>query len=95
MKRQIKGSDFADTNLEYHVCSHLKEILDVLEKNGASWDKTKPLYTDKGGAHSLKLNGKLDFKLISKIFDVPNYIELSVEYKSIICRRCCCDIEGK
>ncbi len=95
MKRQIIGSEFADTNIEHNVCSHLKEILDVLESHGATWDKTKPLSTDKGGAHSLKLNGKLDFRLISKMFEIPSYIELSPEYKSIICRRCWCDIEGK
>lgn len=95
MKTEIGGSEFADTDLQYNVCSHLTEILDVLKADGATWDKTKPLATDKGGAHSLKLNEKINFRLISKIFEIPSYVELSPEYKSIICRRCWCDIEGK
>lgn len=95
MKRKIVGSEFADTDLKYNICSHLKEILEVLESNGAKWDKTKPLVTDKGGAHTLKLNNKLDLQLIAHTFEIPSHIELSNEYKSVICRRCWCDIEGK
>lgn len=95
MKIQISGSEFSDTDLKHDVCSHLRQILKVLEENGATWDKTKPLTTDKGGARSLKLKGKINFKLISDTFELPSFIELSPEYKSIICRRCWCDIEGK
>ncbi len=52
MTMKISGSEFSGTDLERNVCSHLKQILRVLEENGAAWDKTKPLTTDKGGAHS-------------------------------------------
>lgn len=95
MKIQINGSEFADTDLKYNVCSHLKKILELLEKNGATWDKNQPLCTDKGGAHSLKLKGKINFKLVHDTFEIPSFIEIAPEYKSIICRRCWCDIEGK
>lgn len=95
MKIRINGSESADTDLEYNVCSHLREILGVLEMEGISWDKAKPLATDKDGGHSLKLNGKINFQLISERFEVPGYIELLPKYKSVICRRCWCDIEGK
>lgn len=94
MKQKIEGSEYADTELTYSVCSHLQPILDCLEKNGAEFDKRKKLYTDKGGAHSLKLDSKIDFGLIETNFEIPCFIELSSDYKSVICRRCWCDIEG-
>lgn len=95
MKRKIEGSEYSDTDLTYFVCSHLQPILRFLDENGAKYDKGQKLQQDKGGAHSFKLRSKIDFHLVEKAFEIPHFIELSPEYKSIICRRCWCDIEGK
>jgi len=94
MKKKIIGSEYADENLENSVCSHLQPILDLLKENGAILTNGMRLYTDKGGAHTLKLKSKINFNLLRSEFELPNFVELSEEYKSIICRRCWCDIEG-
>lgn len=95
MKKIIYGSEHADIDLEYDVCSHLKPILLFLEKKCRIVKKNKKLFTDKGGAHTLKIKGKIDMDLINSEFEIPEFIELSTEYHSIICRRCWCDIEGE
>lgn len=95
MKRKISGSQFSDTNLEYSVCSHLQPILDFLKDHGAVLNEGEKLFTDKGGAHTLKLKSKIDFNALENSFDLPEFIELSRQYNSIICRKCWCDIEGK
>lgn len=93
-KIKITGSEYSDTDLEKKVCSHLLPILEFLEAEGATWDKNAKLYTDKGGAHTLKINMKINFNKVAENFEIPSFIELSEEYHSIICRKCWCDIEG-
>lgn len=67
-KREIQGSEFSDTKLEYQVCSHLRPILDLLVKHGNSYDRSAPLYTDKGGGHTLVVLRPIDFALIEGTF---------------------------
>lgn len=94
MKKKIIGSEYSDTNLNQSVCSHLQPILDVLKKNGALIADDGKMHIDKGGAYTLKLKSKINFSLLRKEFDFPDFIELSEEHGSVICRRCWCDIEG-
>ncbi len=59
-KIQISGSDFSDTDLEHNVCSHLKQILNILEENGAAWHKTTPNHQQRWGAQpEIKRKNKL------------------------------------
>lgn len=94
-KIKIKGSEFSDTDLKFSVCSHLLPILDYLVKNGNSWDKGNELFTDKGGTRTLFVHKTIDYSKIEKIFEIPPFIEVNREYKSIICRRCWCDISER
>lgn len=93
-KIKIEGSEFSDTNLELNVCSHLEPFLSYFETKGAKWEKQKPLLTDRGGAHTLKIKHKIDFDAVRRDFEIPRFIDLAEEYKSIVCRKCWCDIEG-
>ncbi len=90
-KRQIQGSQYADTNLEYSVCSHLQEILDLLVEHGNSFDHSLPLERLRGG--STRFVAKpINFDLIERTFELPKFIELNKGQHCVICRRCWCDI---
>ncbi len=92
-KREITGSEFSDTNLEYQVCSHLRPILDLLASHGNSYDPSAPLYTDKGGGHTGSVTSHpIDFELIERTFEIPSFIELNRRLRSVVCRRCWCAI---
>lgn len=91
-KQLIKGSDFADTNLDSQVCSHLRPILDVLLSAGNSYDQSTQLQTDKGGGHTLNVSLPIDFPLINRTFQIPTFIDVSVKNHAIVCRRCWCAI---
>jgi hypothetical protein len=90
----ITGSEFADTDLSHSVCSHLQPLLDYFESKGARWDKGAALYTDRGGAHTLKIKFKIDFDDVRRNFEIPRFIDIAEEHNSIVCRKCWCDIEG-
>ena len=92
-KRLIEGSEFADTNLDYSVCSHLQPILELLSRDGNSFDDSSPLDKRRGG--STRLVAKpIDFELIERYFEIPKFIELNRAVRSVICRKCWCDIAG-
>ena len=93
MKKRIIVSEYSNKNLNQSLCSHLQPVLDVLRENGALIADNGKMHADKGGAYTLKLKSKINFNLLRKEFDLPEFIELSEEYGSVICRRCWCDIE--
>ncbi len=94
-KITIRGSEYADEELTVGVCSHLEQVLQYLTGNKFEKYINQASFTDKGGAHTLKINKVINFRDIENKFEIPHYIELSEKYKSIICRKCWCDIEGK
>ncbi len=94
-KIKIQDVDIIHSDLSRSVCLHLQGILSLLEVHGISYDKSLPLYTDKGGAHTLYVDGNIDFDLVKEHFEIPSFIEISQKYQSIICRKCWCDISEK
>src|SRR4051812_37589832 len=90
-KQQIQGSEFADTDLEYSVCSHLQPILKLLTENGNGYDSSKPLDRSRGGSTCL-LSKPIAFNLIEDHFEIPTFIELRKPDQSVVCRRCWCDL---
>jgi hypothetical protein len=90
-KSLIEGSEFADTNLDYSVCSHLQPILELLSLRGNAFDASGPLDKSRGG--STRLVAKpIDFELIERSFEIPTFIELNRTDRAVICRKCWCDI---
>lgn len=90
-KRHIEGSEYSDTNLEYSVCSHLQSILEVLEEHGNTFDHSAPLDKSRGGSTRL-VSKPIDFELIERTFEIPEFIEFNNPHRAVICRRCWCDI---
>ena len=92
-KIKIQGSQYSDADLKRSVCSHLKQILDLLVRNGNSFDESKPLISDpRGGGATLCVVKPINFDLIQQTFEIPAHIELNRNEKAVICRRCWCDI---
>ncbi len=95
MKQKIVGNLTADHDLAFRVCSHLQPIANHLWDSGLRWNPSHPLYTDKGGAHSLLVTGVINYFEIEELFELPDFIEVNQKYHCIICRRCWCDITEK
>lgn len=92
MKQKIIGSAGPDANLERSVCTHLLPIAGLLWERGLRWDPRGFLHTDKGGAHSLIVDGAIPFDDVEAHFELPSFIEANRRFHSIICRKCWCDI---
>lgn len=91
IKRSIEGSEFADTNLDYSVCSHLQPILELLSQHGNRFDNSGPLDKSRGGSTRL-VSQPIDFELVEESFEIPKFIELNRPARTVICRKCWCDI---
>lgn len=91
-KLKIVGSEFSDMNLKLSVCSHLKPILEFLERNGNSYDHNTPNFTDKGGGATRFIRESIDFDHLEKVFEIPSFIKLNRDEKAVVCTRCWCVI---
>jgi hypothetical protein len=91
-KIKIVGSQFSDTELTTDVCSHLRPILEFLEKRGNSYAHGTSMKTSRDGGATRLVSGTIDFDAIEAAFELPYDLELARQYRAIICRRCWCDI---
>ncbi len=94
-KLRIGGSQFAETDLQYDVCSHLLAILQLLELHGNSCERSIPLYRDKYSEHQRAVNKPIDFDLIEETFEIPSFISLNRERRTVLCQTCWCAIVEK
>lgn len=90
-KEKIAGSVYSDVNLSNDVCSHLKPILDFLEKIGNSYVKG-PLAIGRDGGRTRFVQKPIDFDSIEIRFEIPEFIKLARNHRGILCSRCWCDI---
>jgi|GEM_PF-3074407 len=94
MKTIIKGSDFADTDLSFSVCSHLKPILDYLVELGNTYETGKPLKRERFGSSVLQVNKSIDMTAVRDKFIIPTFIVLDDTRGRIFCDRCWCEISA-
>lgn len=94
MKIEIIESPFRPATKK-SVCSHLAPIVDLLEKNGHIFDWNTGVIPDKAAGNILLAESSIDFNLIDRMVNVPEYINVDRSRDLIFCKKCWCAVEKK
>ena len=94
MKIDIIESPFYPSTKK-SLCSHLTPIVEVLENNGCLFDWETGVIPDKAAGNILLADFNIDFSLIERTFNIPDFINVDSSRNLIFCNKCWCGIEKK